>query len=41
MACIKAGDPKRGRQVLDAALEMDPRLPEAGEARRILASGER
>jgi predicted Zn-dependent protease len=41
MAYIRAGDPKRGRQVLEAALKMDSRLPEADEARRILANGVR
>jgi tetratricopeptide (TPR) repeat protein len=35
MAYLKAGDPKRGRQMLDAALEMDPNLPEAHTARQV------
>ena len=39
MAYLKAGDPRRGRQVLEAALKMDPKLPEADEARRIFGSG--
>jgi len=34
MAYLKAGDPKRGRQTLDAALKMDPNLPEAQAARQ-------
>jgi tetratricopeptide (TPR) repeat protein len=34
MAYLKAGDPKRGRQTLDAALKMDPSLPEAQTARQ-------
>jgi len=39
MACLKAGDPKRGRQVLDTALKIDPSLPEAQAARQLFASG--
>ena len=35
MAYLKAGDPKRGRQTLDAALKMDPTLPEAQAARQV------
>jgi tetratricopeptide (TPR) repeat protein len=35
MAYLKAGDPQRGRQALDAALKMDPNLPEAQAARQI------
>ena len=35
MAYLKAGDPKRGRQVLDAAIKMDPKLPEADAARQL------
>jgi tetratricopeptide (TPR) repeat protein len=35
MAYLKAGDSKRGRQVLDMALQMDPSLPEAQTARQI------
>jgi tetratricopeptide (TPR) repeat protein len=35
MAYLKAGDPKRGRQTLDAALKMDPNLPEAQAARQV------
>jgi Tfp pilus assembly protein PilF len=33
MAYLKAGDPKRGRQVFESALKMDPNLPEAQEAK--------
>ena len=35
MAYLKAGDPKRGRQVLDAALKKDPNLREAQAARQV------
>ncbi|HUP04313.1 MAG TPA: tetratricopeptide repeat protein [Bryobacteraceae bacterium] len=35
MACLKAGDPKRGRQALESALKMDPNLPEAQKARQL------
>jgi len=35
MAYLKAGDQKRGRQTLDAALKMDPNLPEAQAARQL------
>jgi len=35
MAYYKAGDSKRGRETLNAALRMDPQLPEAQAARRI------
>lgn len=38
MAYMKAGDHKRGQQVLEAALRMDPRLPEAETARQFLKS---
>ena len=34
MAYLKAGDPKKGRLTLDAALKMDPTLPEAQTARQ-------
>jgi tetratricopeptide (TPR) repeat protein len=34
MAYLKAGKPDRGRQTLDAALKMDPKLPEAQAARQ-------
>ena len=34
MAYLKAGDLKRGRQTFDAALKMDPNLPEAQTARQ-------
>jgi len=37
MAYLKAGDPKRGRQTLDAATKMDPNLPEAQAARQVFA----
>jgi len=39
MAYLRAGDPKRGRQMLDAALIMDPNLPEAQVARRVFGIG--
>jgi tetratricopeptide (TPR) repeat protein len=39
MACVKAGDPKRGRQVFDTAMKMDPNLPEAQAARQLLGNG--
>jgi tetratricopeptide (TPR) repeat protein len=39
MAYLKAGDPKRGRETLDAALKMDPNIPEAQEARRAFTIG--
>jgi tetratricopeptide (TPR) repeat protein len=35
MAYLKAGDPKRGRRVLDEAVKMDPKLPEANMAREL------
>lgn len=35
MAYLKAGDQTRGRQTLDAALKMDPNLPEAQTARQV------
>jgi tetratricopeptide (TPR) repeat protein len=38
MAYLKAGDPKRGRQTLDAATKMDPNLPEAQAARQVFAT---
>jgi tetratricopeptide (TPR) repeat protein len=34
MAYLKAGDPTRGRQTFEAALKMDPNLPEAQAARQ-------
>lgn len=34
MAYLKTGDQKRGRQTLDAAIKMDPNLPEAQAARQ-------
>jgi tetratricopeptide (TPR) repeat protein len=39
MAYLKAGKPDRGRQTLDAALRMDPRLPEAQAARQAFGIG--
>jgi tetratricopeptide (TPR) repeat protein len=38
MAYTKAGDSKRGRETLDAALKMNPNLPEAQAARQLLGS---
>src|SRR5579862_849941 len=38
MAYAKAGQLSRGRTTLDAALKLDPRLPEAKEARQVLGS---
>jgi Tfp pilus assembly protein PilF len=37
LAYLKAGDEKRGKQVLEAALKMDPKLPEAKAAQEALA----
>jgi tetratricopeptide (TPR) repeat protein len=37
MAYLKAGDPQRGRQTLDAAIKMDPNVPEAQAARQAFA----
>jgi tetratricopeptide (TPR) repeat protein len=39
MACLKAGDENEGRKALEAALKLDPKLPEAQVARQIFASG--
>lgn len=39
MAYLKAGDPKRGRETLDAALKKDPTLQEAQMARQALGAG--
>ena len=39
MAYLKAGNPQRGRQTLEAALKMDPNLPEAQAARQVFAGG--
>ncbi|HEY4054134.1 MAG TPA: tetratricopeptide repeat protein [Terriglobales bacterium] len=39
MAYLKAGKPERGRQTLDAALKMDPKLPEAQAARQTFGLG--
>ena len=41
MAYLKAGDPARGRQNLEAALKMNPNLPEAQAARQIFANAPR
>jgi cellulose synthase operon protein C len=41
MAYLKAGDPARGRQNLEAALKMNPNLPEAQMARQIFANTQR
>jgi tetratricopeptide (TPR) repeat protein len=41
MAYLKAGDPSRGRQNLEAALKMDPNLPEAQMARQLFANTQR
>jgi tetratricopeptide (TPR) repeat protein len=38
MAYLKAGDPKRGRQTFEAALKMDPKLPEAQVARQLFGT---
>jgi tetratricopeptide (TPR) repeat protein len=37
MAYLKTGDSKRGRQLLDAATKMDPKLPEADAARQLFS----
>ena len=39
MAYLKAGKPDRGRQTLDAALKMNPNLPEAQAARQAFGIG--
>lgn len=39
MAYLKAGDRDRGRQTLDAALKIDPKLPEAQAARQAFGVG--
>jgi tetratricopeptide (TPR) repeat protein len=41
MAYLKAGDPVRGRQNLDAALKADPNLPEAHEAQQLFANAKK
>jgi hypothetical protein len=38
MAYLKAGKPERGRQTLDAALKMNPNLPEGKPPARLLGS---
>jgi tetratricopeptide (TPR) repeat protein len=38
MAYLKAGDAKRGRQTFEAALKMDPKLPEAQVARQLFGT---
>ncbi|MBZ5581448.1 MAG: tetratricopeptide repeat protein [Acidobacteriia bacterium] len=40
MAYLKAGDPKRGRDTLTAAMKMDARLPEAGLARQLFGGSQ-
>lgn len=39
MACLKAGDTSQGREALQAALKIDPNLPEAQVARQMFGSG--
>jgi len=39
MAYLKAGDSRRGREALDAALKIDPTLPEAQAAREMFRVG--
>jgi tetratricopeptide (TPR) repeat protein len=39
MAYLKAGKTERGRQTLDAALKMNPKLPEAQVARQVFGIG--
>ena len=39
MAYLKAGDPQRGRQTFEAALKMNPNLPEAQMARKDFGMG--
>jgi len=41
MAYLKAGEQQRGRQILVAALKMDPNLPEAQAARRLFGNAPR
>jgi Tfp pilus assembly protein PilF len=36
MACAKAGDRNRAQSVLDAALKLNPDVPEAGMAREVI-----
>ena len=36
MACAKAGDQNRAQSVLDAALKLNPNVPEAGMAREVI-----
>jgi tetratricopeptide (TPR) repeat protein len=38
MAYLKVGDTKRGRQIFEAALKMDPKLPEAQVARQLFGT---
>jgi tetratricopeptide (TPR) repeat protein len=39
MACLKAGDTSQGRSALQAALKIDPNLPEAQVARQMFGGG--
>jgi tetratricopeptide (TPR) repeat protein len=39
MACLKAGDVSQGRKALEAALRINPNLPEAQVARQMFGSG--
>jgi Tfp pilus assembly protein PilF len=39
MACLKAGDQNQGRKALEAALKIDPKLPEAQAARQMFGEG--
>jgi len=41
MACLKAGDASQGRRALETALKLDPKLPEAQEARQLFATAAR
>jgi tetratricopeptide (TPR) repeat protein len=36
MAYVKAGDPQRGRQLIQVAIEADPAIPEANDARTLI-----
>jgi hypothetical protein len=38
MAYLKAGDAKRGRQTFEAALKMNPNLPEAQVSRQLFGN---
>jgi Tfp pilus assembly protein PilF len=41
MAYVKAGDLKQGQQTLEAALNIDSKLPEAQEALKVFAEVEK